>query len=300
MQARTSRQPQGRRLGRSTATLGLCSNMAMAGRRRKSDVLSIAIDLVRLAVKVLSDILAVVVAVGRGCAALVRFFGKKHRPARARWRGASGHGRAVLRVDSGHQIYDALREELAGPTGKAAKKYFLESCARTHVTANLPSSLLNYVWSESFKGRRPEGITGDILGKMPRRDPKAAESAVRTAQGAANTALERARSQIIGLDWYQWSSCRDNRVRPSHCNMDGVLVAWNDPPSPEELIGEASLGRYHAGEAEECRCTTLPVVDLNEIHWPCRVFTGGRIVRMGRREFRQLSRIEGGTDTRRR
>jgi len=38
-------------------------------------------------------------------------------------------------------------------------------------------------------------VAGDILGGIPNRDPKAIQTAVRAAQGAASTAWERARSQ---------------------------------------------------------------------------------------------------------
>ena len=119
--------------------------------------------------------------------------------------------------------------------------------------------------------------------------PKLADSRIRliarTETSKAETALTRERSLNIGADWYQWQSSRDSRVRPSHKNMDGVIVAWNNPPSPEQLIGEHStLGRYHAGSTVQCRCIALPIVSLDEIRWPARVYTGS-IVMMTRAAF---------------
>jgi SPP1 gp7 family putative phage head morphogenesis protein len=185
-------------------------------------------------------------------------------------------------------MYKEIKKEYAGPTGKAARKYFLESCTRTAITSNLSPRLLNYIQSESLKGRRPESIATSILGRFPHQDRKGVERVVRTAAGMANTAFERARAEEIGIEWYQWATSADSRVRPSHQKMDQVLVNWNDPPSPEELTGEAPPGKYHAGEAEECRCIALPIASLDEVKWPAKVYRNGRIERMSRKHFREI------------
>lgn len=99
---------------------------------------------------------------------------------------------------------------------------------------------------------------------------------------------EQRSAQSIGIEWYQWATSEDARVRRSHRKMNHVLVAWRDPPSPEALIGEKSPGRYHAGELEGCRCVSLPVTSLDLISWPARVYTGGRIIRMSKGQFQRV------------
>jgi SPP1 gp7 family putative phage head morphogenesis protein len=269
-----------------------CSNRAMVRRRRKQDVVAASIELVGQAVRLSFTLLVIVVkAAEQACAALVRLLRKVQPRTATAAKKKNDWRQATLQVGSGQDIYKALKKEYAGPTGKAAKKYFLESCARTRITSNLSPQLLYYIQSENLKGQRPESIASGILRKLPGHDEKDVERMVRTAVGMVSTAFERARAEELGLEWYAWESAQDARVRDSHRNMNGVLASWNDPPSPEQLIGEASLGRYHPGETEDCRCIALPILGLDGIHWPARVYRNGRIVSMSRQDFQRLSGI---------
>ena len=73
---------------------------------------------------------------------------------------------------------------------------------------------------------------------------------------------------------------------PSHRPLDGVLVNWHDPPSPEALAREKSyFGKYHPGTVFNCRYLALPLVSLDEVRFPARVYTGGRIKRVSRTRF---------------
>lgn len=58
------------------------------------------------------------------------------------------------------------------------------------------------------------------------------------------------------------------RVRKSHRIMEGVLVNWNMPPSPERLAGEKDVGNYHAGNIWNCRCYPEPLISVDDIRWP--------------------------------
>lgn len=114
----------------------------------------------------------------------------------------------------------------------------------------------------------------------------------RTEISRAETDLTRARAEKIGIDWYQWQTSEDSRVRPSHRNMNQVLVAWEEPPSPERLLREKStLGEYHAGACPNCRCVSLPLADFDEVKWPAKVFHAGRIQRMTRVAFIRLAGV---------
>ncbi|MDR8377773.1 phage head morphogenesis protein, partial [Acinetobacter baumannii] len=52
---------------------------------------------------------------------------------------------------------------------------------------------------------------------------------------------------------YIWRTSEDGDVRPSHKAMNGKFVAWNSPPTLDNLKG-------HAGCLPNCRCYTEPVI----------------------------------------
>ncbi|MGP8260731.1 MAG: minor capsid protein [Acidobacteriaceae bacterium] len=158
------------------------------------------------------------------------------------------------------------------------------------MTASLPADVIDHIHAKSLEGNRAEGIAESLKGLLPETPPSQLESIALTVIGKASTALERIRSEKIDIRWYVWETSGDVRVRKSHRKMKGVIVAWNNPPSPEHLIGdEATLGKYHAGEAPECRCLCLPLVSLSEVRWPHRVYYRGQIQRMTRAAFKQIS-----------
>lgn len=76
---------------------------------------------------------------------------------------------------------------------------------------------------------------------------------------------QEAREQMesAGLKFYVWSTCGDERVRPSHALMEGKLCRWSAPEVCSDDGGRTWKGRpkgaprYHPGEDEECRCTAL-------------------------------------------
>jgi hypothetical protein len=70
--------------------------------------------------------------------------------------------------------------------------------------------------------------------------------------------------------------------------MQGVIVNWRDPPSPEKLVNEKSVGHYHAGCVFNCRCYAAPVISINDITFPAKVYLGGVIKRMTRKQFEQI------------
>jgi SPP1 gp7 family putative phage head morphogenesis protein len=140
------------------------------------------------------------------------------------------------------------------------------------------------------EGVRPETIAKQLRERVPQLTRSRAALIARTEVAKATTGLTEARSEEMGIGWYLWSTSRDSRVRPSHRKMQNVLVAWNDPPSPELLIGEKSVGRYHAGEIYNCRCDAQPAVTLDVFKWPMKVYSRGRIQYMTRAKFQTLMR----------
>jgi SPP1 gp7 family putative phage head morphogenesis protein len=72
-----------------------------------------------------------------------------------------------------------------------------------------------------------------------------------------NASFNEVRQASVGITHYVWSTSRDERVRPSHRALNGETFAWAKPP---EVDGE----HVNPGEAINCRCVALPVIDMGE------------------------------------
>ena len=74
---------------------------------------------------------------------------------------------------------------------------------------------------------------------------------------------DRERMENIGLKLYEWSTCGDERVRPSHALMEGKLCKWTDPTVYSSDGGKTWKLRpkgsvsFHPGEDKDCRCCAL-------------------------------------------
>ena len=191
----------------------------------------------------------------------------------------------------GRMIYEALRRELDGPVGFRVSN-IVEENARLISTFPLKLShdVNSFIAREAQKGRRSENIARDLVKQFPDVSRNRINLIARTETSKASTALTRSRSEDMGLDWYTWTTSKDARVRHSHEHLDRVLISWVDPPAPEALVGiRSKLGKYHAGEAPNCRCFPAPVINLNLIRWPAKIYTGGRIVWMTRHQFEAMN-----------
>jgi SPP1 gp7 family putative phage head morphogenesis protein len=193
----------------------------------------------------------------------------------------------------GKQIYQALKAEMGSGVGTRFDELLR---ANVQLLRRLPARLearaQAYVAREQLRGTRAATIQKTLEKQLPQLTRSQATMLARTAVGRAETALTRTRAERLGLDWYEWATSEDQRVRPSHKEMDHVLVAWTDPPSPEQLIGEPStLGHYHPGVAWYCRCLALPLIDLDEVRWPHKVYAHGHIEYVNRAQFERWIRV---------
>jgi SPP1 gp7 family putative phage head morphogenesis protein len=191
----------------------------------------------------------------------------------------------------GAKIYDGLRKEMAGETGQRVLEILRQSCLESPLTKLLSERTIDYIQEESLKGRRAENIAEDLQTMLPGVAKVKLHAIAGTVISKASTALTRAQAEDMDVEWYCWETCRDNRVRPSHKLMDGVLIKWNEPPEPEILNGEEGTGHYHAGEEEGCRCYAAPLLRLSSVKWPHRVHVSGTIVRMTKTKFKGMSGI---------
>lgn len=196
---------------------------------------------------------------------------------------------AAKKNSKGKEIYEVLKKELKGPIGGAINEQIQRNA---YLIKSMPLSvskdITEHVAKEVFKGRRAEAIAEDLQKKVPYMLESKAKLIARTEVSKTSTALTEARCENIGINWYRWRTSEDQRVRKSHDHMEGVLINWNNPPSPEKLIGKKFVGYYHAGNIYNCRCYPEPVVSLDFIKWPCKVYHKGSIVRMTRKQFEEI------------
>lgn len=141
----------------------------------------------------------------------------------------------------------------------------------------------------ALKGMQASEIAKVIREQTDKHSRASAKLIARTEVSKTTTALTKARCDNLDLHWYVWRTMEDgDRVRKSHRIMEGVLVNWNEPPSPEALAGEKSVGNYHAGNIWNCRCYPEPLIEIDDISWPHKVYTNGKIQTMGKMQFEQM------------
>ncbi len=143
----------------------------------------------------------------------------------------------------------------------------------------------------ALKGMRASEIAKVIREQTDKHSRASAKLIARTEVSKTTTALTKARCDNLDLHWYVWRTAEDgDRVRKSHRIMEGVLVNWNEPPSPEALANEKYVGNYHAGNIWNCRCYPEPLIDIDDVSWPHKVYYNGKIQMMGKMQFGQMIR----------
>lgn len=197
--------------------------------------------------------------------------------------------KAAEKAGRGSEIYSKVKEEVKSPDGVFWLK--IKENARLIQTFPLDVStpLTEYIAKESLKGRRSEDILKDLEKKFPTTAKSRLRLIARTEVSKTQTALTQSKAVGMGLNWYIWKTSEDERVRGSHAKMLDVLINWNDPPSPERLVGMKDCGKYHAGDIYNCRCYPEPVVDFDFIDFPAKVYYNGAIRVMSRKQFEKIA-----------
>ena len=197
---------------------------------------------------------------------------------------------AAKKATKGKFLYRLLMDELKQGTGQIIQKQVMENVLLIKTLPNdVAQKVVNDIAENALKGARAESIEKIIRDKTDQHSRASARLIARTETAKTMSALTKARCEQLGLRWYIWRTALDGtRVRLSHRIMEGVLVNWNNPPAPEELVGEKSAGHYHAGNIWNCRCFSEPVLELEDIRFPARVNYNGQIVMMNKSEFEQI------------
>ena len=94
---------------------------------------------------------------------------------------------------------------------------------------------------------------------------KRAKFIARNEVGNLNGIITMRRQVDCGISVYQWSSSHDERVRPSHAEMDGKYFYWNSDKAGEiNGIKVYPAPKSHPCMDYNCRCVALPVIDLEQ------------------------------------
>ena len=140
----------------------------------------------------------------------------------------------------------------------------------------------------AIKGQRPDQILKELQKEAPTLAKYKARRIARTEVAKAQASIVEIQAVEAGVYWYEWNTANDQRVRSSHKHMDGILCRFDNPPSPEQLIGKNPQGYYNPGNIWNCRCFATPIVSLDFISWPAKVYINGAIRTVTRKEFERL------------
>ena len=117
---------------------------------------------------------------------------------------------------------------------------------------------------------------------LARHGNKQAKLIARTETAKLQTAILEERSTQIGSVAYEWRASHDKRTRPSHREMDGVIVFWkHEKPLRDGMRGGA-------GEFPNCRCTPQPILDeddLTESYYKVYDYRTDKIIRLSKKEL---------------
>lgn len=154
---------------------------------------------------------------------------------------------------------------------------------------DLPNQVNKRITKKSLelyaKGYRTEELANALKRYMPEATRASLVLLARTQASMIRTEITKARAQEVGVDFYIWHTVGGPLVRDSHREMDDVICDFNNPPEPEVLIGEKSQGAYNPGGTYNCRCYPEPILDLDLVKWPHKVYNKSKIELCSKRVF---------------
>lgn len=173
------------------------------------------------------------------------------------------------------------------------------------IPTDLAKAIIPHVNEWGLEGRTSKGIFEDLKTKIPALLDFQIRRIARTEISKTLTDITRYKCGKGQVNIYQWKASGgergDGRTRNSHRKMANVLVFWGEPPAPEDLFPNYSesgkrqkntLGHYHAGCCPNCRCVAMPVVSVSDIEFPAKIYMGGAIRKIGKRELLELLKVQ--------
>ena len=202
---------------------------------------------------------------------------------------------AAAKSQKSRELYRLLQHEMAGSVGLTVQRLIQDNAKYiSSVSLVAAQTLVDEVTKAQQAGARASTIAKMMKARFPQLLKSRVMLISRTETAKASTALTQARCEELSLDWYVWKTSEDQRVRESHRKMDGVLCSWADPPDPEALVGvKSGLGHYAAGSCPNCRCVIMPLLSIDDIGWPHRVYSNGGIHTLTKTQFKQRFSTKG-------
>ena len=127
------------------------------------------------------------------------------------------------------------------------------------------SRIVSTAKNEGWNGRQLEkAIKGELEPKFRHR----AELIARTESAKLNGSVTRATYREMGCRYYVWMATMDERTRPDHQAMNGVICSVDDPTvyytenpddplHPVEHHRTSEMCQLHPGDDFQCRCTSV-------------------------------------------
>lgn len=103
---------------------------------------------------------------------------------------------------------------------------------------------------------------GTFVKQLREHGYKNAKLIARTEAAKLQTAIDRNTSTELGSKAYIWQSSQDKRTRPSHKEMNNVVVFWRDNDMEKPLRDGM---RGDAGEFPNCRCNPKAILDESDL-----------------------------------
>lgn len=188
---------------------------------------------------------------------------------------------AARKASNNPKMYELLMKEFE--RNKEVKEEYdrlLEQNSRLIKTLpeEIAKKVVEHVSAESFASKRPEVIAKEIRQFFPEHTKAKEKLISRTEAAKAKAALTEARSKSVGAFWYVWHSTGDQRTRSAHAFMNNVICNYRHQPSPEALAKKHGLyegktyGKYGPGGIFNCRCFAQPIIDIDLVSFPCKLY----------------------------
>ena len=132
--------------------------------------------------------------------------------------------------------------------------------------------LVTQAKNEGWNGKQLEKA---VMKELPDKYANRASLIARTESAKLNTSVTLSTYKEIGCQYYMWMATLDERVRPDHAMMNGLICSatdptvWyeenpDDPMHPIEHKRDDTMVHLHPGDDFQCRCTMVmwdPVID---------------------------------------
>lgn len=115
----------------------------------------------------------------------------------------------------------------------------------------------------------------EVKDRLPSKYAGRAQNIARTETGKLETSVTLSTYREIGVEYYVWMSAMDERTRPEHAMMNGLICSVNDPTvwyeeNPDDPMHpimhkrDDTMVKLHPGEDFQCRCVMVawdPMID---------------------------------------